>query len=156
MICEAISHPNGGEAIQPQLQAAAADDALAEAMLDTGLQQLQAKPPSLPKSAYFVLSFIANPDRGSNKAGRLQRLIKLQRLMLEQTPSPQAYSEIVDTLRRMDQNAEAAATLQQMIDKYPEQPERSYPGTARGAGAACRSYRGGAGRGLAGRPTRRQ
>jgi len=68
-----------------------------------------------------VLSFIANPDRGSNKTGRLQRLIKLQRLMLEQTPSPQVYRDIVDTLHRLDQNGEAAATLQQLIDKYPDQ-----------------------------------
>jgi len=90
-------------------------------MLDAGLQQLQANPPTLPKSAFNVLSFIANPDRGSNKTGRLQRLIKLQRLMLEQTPSPQVYRDIVDTLHRLDQNGEAAATLQQLIDKYPDQ-----------------------------------
>ena len=68
-----------------------------------------------------MLSFIANPERGSNKTGRLQRLIKLQRLMLEQNPSPQIYKEIADTLRRMDQNAEAAATIQQMIEKYPNE-----------------------------------
>src|SRR5208337_1488318 len=67
------------------------------------------------------LSFIANPERGSNKTGRLQRLIKLQRLMLEQSPSPQAYKDIVDTLHRLDQNAEAALTLQQMVDKYPNE-----------------------------------
>jgi len=121
VISEATSHPNGLEAISAQLQAAAADDALAEAMLDSGLQQLQAKPPTLPKSAFYVLNFIANPDRGSNKTARLQRLIKLQRLMLEQTPTPQAYKEIVDTLHRLDQNAEAAVTLRQMIDKYPDQ-----------------------------------
>ena len=121
VICEAMSRPNGLEAISAQLQAAAADDALAEAMLDAGLQQLQTNPPTLPKSAFYVLSFIANPERGSNKTGRLQRLIKLQRLMLEQNPSPQVYKEIADTLRRLDQNAEAAATIQQMIEKYPNE-----------------------------------
>jgi tetratricopeptide (TPR) repeat protein len=48
-------------------------------------------------------------------------MIKLQRLMLEQNPSPQVYKEIADTLRRLDQNAEAAATIQQMIEKYPNE-----------------------------------
>jgi tetratricopeptide (TPR) repeat protein len=121
VICEAMSRPNGLEAISAQLQAAAADDALAEAMLDAGLQQLQANPPTLPKTAFYVLSFIANPERGSNKTGRLQRLIKLQRLMLDQSPSPQIYKEIADTLRRMGQYADSAATIQQMIDKYPNE-----------------------------------
>jgi len=121
VICEAMARPNGLEAISSQLQAAAGDDALAEAMLDAGLEQLQSKPPTLPRSAFYVLSFIANLERGSDKSGRLQRLIKLQRLMLEQNPSPQVYREIADTLRRMDQNAEAAATIQQMIEKYPNE-----------------------------------
>ncbi len=90
-------------------------------MLDAGLKQLQAKPPALPKSAFFVLSFIANPDRGRNKTGRLQRLIKLQRMMLEQNPGPQIYKEIADTLRRLDEHSEAANTLRQLIEKYPSE-----------------------------------
>ncbi len=121
VICDAMSRPNGLEAISPQLQAAAADDTLSEAMLDVGLQQLKAKPPGLPKTAFYVLSFIANPERGSNKAGRLQHLIKLQRLMLEQSPGPQIYKEIADTFRRLDESAEAAATLHQLIEKYPSE-----------------------------------
>ncbi len=119
VICEAMSRPNGLEAISAQLQAAAADDPLSEQMLDAGLEQLKAKPPTLPKTAFFVLSFIANPERGADKTGRLERLIKLQRLLLEQNPSPQIYREIADTLRRMDQNGEAAATIEQMMEKYP-------------------------------------
>jgi tetratricopeptide (TPR) repeat protein len=119
VFCEAMARPNGAQAIAPQLQAAANDDALAEAMLDAGLQELQAKPPTLPRSAVVVLSFIANPEHGSDKAGRLQRLIKLQRLLLDQNPSPQIYKEIADSLQRMDQFAEAAATLEKMMEKYP-------------------------------------
>ena len=121
VICEAMARPNGLEAITAQLQAAAADDALAEQMLDAGLEQLKAKPPTLPKTALFVLGFIANPERGADKAGRLERLIKLQRLLLEQNPNPQIYLEIADSLRRMDQNAEAAAALEQMMQKYPNE-----------------------------------
>src|SRR5262249_33088252 len=107
VICEAAGRPSGLEAVSPQLQAAAADDALAEAMLDAGLEQLQAKRPTLPPTAINILGFIANPDRGADKKGRLDRLIKLQRLLLAQNPSPQMYREIADTLRRMDQYAEA-------------------------------------------------
>ncbi|MGO9597021.1 MAG: tetratricopeptide repeat protein [Isosphaeraceae bacterium] len=121
VICEAMARTNGLDAITAQLQAAASDDSLAEAMLDAGLQQLRAKPPALPKSAFLVLSYIANPERGTDKAGRLERLIKIQRLLLEQSPTPQIYREIADTLRRMDQVAEAAATIRQMIEKFPSE-----------------------------------
>lgn len=121
VICEAMTRPNGLEAVTPQLQAAAADDALAEAMLDAGLAQLSAKPPTLPRSAFNVLTFIANPDRGINKTKRLERLVKLQQLLLEQNPSPQVYREIADTLRRMEQYAEAAKTLEQMMARYPNE-----------------------------------
>ena len=119
VVCEAMSRPNGLEAISGQLQAAASDDAMAEQMLDAGIEQLKAKPPTLPNTAFFVLSFIANPDRGADKTGRLERLIKLQRLLLEQNPNPKVYLEIADTLRNLDKNAEAAATIAQMMEKYP-------------------------------------
>ena len=92
---------------------------MAEQMLDAGIEQLKAKPPTLPSTAFFVLSFIANPDRGADKTGRLERLIKLQRLLLEQNPNPKVYLEIADTLRNLDKNAEAAATIDQMMEKYP-------------------------------------
>jgi tetratricopeptide (TPR) repeat protein len=126
VICDAMVRPNGLEAVSAQLQAAARDDALAEAMLDAGLEQLQAKPPSLPKSAFYVLSFIANPEQGSDKQGRLQRLLKLQRMLLEQNPSAQIYREVADTLRRMDQHAESARVLEQMMAKYPTEKTGRY------------------------------
>jgi tetratricopeptide (TPR) repeat protein len=119
VICEALTRPNGREAVLDQLQAAAGDDALAEAMLDSGLAQLQAKPPTIPPTAYIVLSFVANPERGKDKHGRLERLVKLQKLLLVQNPSPQIYREIATTLRTMDRYEEAATTLVQMMEKYP-------------------------------------
>jgi tetratricopeptide (TPR) repeat protein len=126
VICEATLRPNGPEAISAQLQAAAHDDALAEAMLDSGLEQLRAKPPVLPRTAIAVLNFIATPEQGSDKPGRLQRLLKLQQLLLEQNPSPQIYREIADTLRRMDQYAESAKVLEQMMAKYPSERTGRY------------------------------
>ena len=46
VISEAWSRPESQEAVKPQLVAAAADDAMAEAMLDEGLKQSTANPPS--------------------------------------------------------------------------------------------------------------
>jgi tetratricopeptide (TPR) repeat protein len=121
VVCDARSRPGGLEAVLPQLQAAATDDALAEQMLDAGIKQLEAKPPTLPRAAFEVLAFIANPERGADKAGRLQQLIKLQRLLLSQHPSPQIYRDIADTYRRMSEYGEAAATLEQMLERYPNE-----------------------------------
>jgi tetratricopeptide (TPR) repeat protein len=126
VICEAVGRPQGLEAVMPQLQAAASDDSLAEEMLDEGLKQLSATPPELPPTAFFVLSNIANPDRGSRKEARLERLLKLQRLMLDRTPNPKIYIEIADTQQRMDQYGEAAATLEQMMEKYPNEKNSRY------------------------------
>jgi len=126
VICESVGKPQGLEAVMPQLQAAASDDSLAEEMLDEGLKQLSADPPALPPTAFFVLSNIANPERGSRKEPRLERLLKLQRLMLDRTPNPKIYIEIADTQQRMDQYVEAAATLEQMMEKYPTEKNPRY------------------------------
>src|SRR5262249_53699619 len=119
--CEALNREATKQAIIPQLQAAAADDSMAEAMLDAGLRGLAEHPPSLPRSAFQILTLIAqNPGRATpNKARRLEKLLKLLRLQVEQSPSSLAYAEIADTQRRLSQYAEAAATLEQMIAKYP-------------------------------------
>ncbi len=121
LICEALAR-NTLEVIQPQLKAAAADDGIAEAMLDAGFAQLSAKPPTLPQNAYQVLTFIANPDRASaNKPRRLEKLLKLHRLLLQQAPNAQTYAEIAFTQRRLGQFAESAASLEQMLAKYPRE-----------------------------------
>jgi len=120
LICEALARPGMLEAIKPQLQTAATDDAMAEAMLDAGLVQLAANPPTLPRNAFQVLAFIANPDRATtNKPLRLEKLLKLHRLQLQQAPTPQVYIEIAITQSRMGKYAEAATTLEQMLAKYP-------------------------------------
>jgi len=121
VISEAWMRPESQEAIKPQLQAAAADDVIAEAILDAGLEQSGANPTTLAKSAHEILSLIANnPGRDShNKIRRLEKLLRLQRLNAEQNPSGLALSEIYDTLRRIGNYAEAATILEQLIAKYP-------------------------------------
>jgi tetratricopeptide (TPR) repeat protein len=120
VICEALNRPSTKVAIAPQLQAAADDDAMAEALLEAGLRGLSDRPPALPPTAFRVLDFIANPERNpANRARRLEQLLKLHRLELEQSPSPQLYREIVETQRLLGRYAQAAATLEEMIAKYP-------------------------------------
>jgi tetratricopeptide (TPR) repeat protein len=120
VLCEAVVRPNTQEAIRPQLQAVAQDDEMAEAMLDSGIEQLSAKPPALPQVAFKVLAAIAGVDRaGSGRPGRLEKLLKLHRLELAQSPSSLVYREIADIQRRLGRFADAAATVEEMFAKYP-------------------------------------
>jgi tetratricopeptide (TPR) repeat protein len=127
VVCETLKPPGAGqefEAVKPQLEAAAADDAMAEAMLDAGLQLLSAKPPGLPpKIANLILSLVAkSPERNSsNKNRRLEKLVKLEQLSLEQNPTPLAYRELADTLQRIGKYAEAASTVEKLIADYPNE-----------------------------------
>src|SRR5262249_26690799 len=128
VICEALNREPAKQAIIPQIQAAAADDEMAEALLDAGLRGLSEQPPSLPPSAFQILNLIAhNPGRASaGKARRLEKLLKLLRLQLEQSPSPLVYVEIHDAQRGLGRHAEAAATIQQLIAKYPGEKSIRY------------------------------
>ena len=121
VIGEAWVRPESQDMVKPQLVGAAIDDAIAEAMLDEGLKQCTAHVPTLSRPAFEVLSLIAtNPGRASvNKKRRLEKLLRLERLMLEQNPTPVAYAEIADTLRRMGNFAEAATAIEQLIAKFP-------------------------------------
>jgi tetratricopeptide (TPR) repeat protein len=125
LLAEAWQRPGSpeAEATAAQLQGAAADDTMADGMLDVGLEQLTTNPPVLPtKSAFAVLSFIANAGRGhSERTHRLEKLLKLQRLLLEQDASPMLYYEIVDNLRRLGRYAEAATMLEEALAKYPKE-----------------------------------
>ena len=121
MISEAWVRNESQDAVKPQLVAAALDDEIAEAMLDEGLRQSLLKNSTLPKTAFQVLSLIANyPGRSSaNKQRRLEKLLRLQRLAVEQNPSDTGYIEIADTLKRLGNFAEAANAVEQLIAKYP-------------------------------------
>ena len=57
----------------------------------------------------------------ATEANKLDKLVPIQRLVLRQNPSPQGYREmaqLLDNLRRYD---EAAATLEEMMTKYPDE-----------------------------------
>ena len=122
VIAEALKSPENLEAIKTQLAAAAADDQMAEAMLDEGVKQVVSSPGRLAKSTYDVLSAIAiNPGPSSqNKKRRLEKLLVIQRCYAEQNPSPIIQDEIADTFRRMGRYAEAATAAEQLLARYPD------------------------------------
>jgi tetratricopeptide (TPR) repeat protein len=122
VFCEALTRPNMEAAIRPQLQAVARDDEMAEAILDAGIGQLSANPPAVPPIAFKVLAAIAGADRvAAARPTRLEKLLKLQRIELAQSPSPVVYREIADTQRRMGRFDDAAVTVHEMFAKYPRE-----------------------------------
>jgi Tfp pilus assembly protein PilF len=119
VMTEALSKPGGPEAIAaiaPQLEAITRDPAYADEVLDAGLKMLSADPPALdPKTALIILTHIAS------RTEKFEKLVALQRILLKQNPSPLAYREIADSLFRMKKYAEAAATLDELIARYPDE-----------------------------------
>jgi tetratricopeptide (TPR) repeat protein len=116
VMTEAITKQGGAEAIAPQLKAIEGDPAYADEVLDAGLRMLGADPPGLEyKPALIILAHIAG------QAEKFDKLVALQRFVLKQNPSPLVYREIADTLYRMHKYGEAAATLEQLMAKYPEE-----------------------------------
>jgi tetratricopeptide (TPR) repeat protein len=68
VMSEAWLRAESQEAVKPQLVAVAVDDAMAEAMLDEGLKQSTANVPGLSRSAFEVLSLIANNPARTRKS----------------------------------------------------------------------------------------
>jgi tetratricopeptide (TPR) repeat protein len=125
LFSEAFKRPGApeSEALVPILKQAASDRAIAEAMLDSGIEELSSNHPRLPaKSAFEILALIANWDRGATyRASAQEKLLKLRRLQLEQAPTEIVYVQIADTQNRLHRFADAATTLEEMIARYPNQ-----------------------------------
>jgi tetratricopeptide (TPR) repeat protein len=121
VVSEAIKRPEGVEAIKSQLAAAAADDEMAEGMLEAGLKQTTAAPKTLSKSTYEVLSYVANgsAQNAENKNRRLVKLLGIERFYAEQNPGPIIQNEIVDTLWRLGRYAESASALEKLMAEHP-------------------------------------
>jgi tetratricopeptide (TPR) repeat protein len=115
VLSEALSKPGGVDAIAPQLKVLETDPKYADELLDAGLKLLTANPPGLEKNGMIILAHIAT------RAGRLEKLLALQRLVLQQNPSPQVYRETIKLLDDMHKYDEAAVTVEQLMDKYPDE-----------------------------------
>jgi len=109
------SQPQRIEALKPQFSQLAADPAYAEAIIDRGLEMLADKPPRLSKASWLVLIRLAN------EANKLDKLLAIQRGFLAQNPSPMVFREIADTLIRLGRYDEAAASIEAMLGKFPDE-----------------------------------
>lgn len=123
VLCEAVARPQGALAVQPQILAASEDDALANELLDEGLKQLTTDPPAVPAdTAFKVLNIIARGGDGlESDSPRLERLLKLQRLMLDKAPNPLLYIEVAQTEQLLKRHGEAAETLEQLFARFPNE-----------------------------------
>jgi tetratricopeptide (TPR) repeat protein len=115
LLGDAFAKPDTLEAVKPQIEAIANDPESAELVLDAGLKLQQAEPPRLSKESRQILGYIAT------KAKKLDKLVPIQRLALRQDPSPQAYREFWLDLYRSGQYEEAAAILEEMLGKFPDE-----------------------------------
>jgi tetratricopeptide (TPR) repeat protein len=116
VMTEALTKPGGAEAIAPQLDAIEHDPAYAEEVLDAGLKLLSADPPRLETQP--ALRILAHIAQGAEK---LDKLVALERILLKQNPSPLAYRGIATTLFRLHKYAEAAAMVEELLAKYPDE-----------------------------------
>ena len=116
VMTEALTKPGGLEAITPQLDAIEHDPAYADQVLDAGLKLLSSVPPGLDSQpAFKLLKHIAT------RAEKLEKLVALDRLELKQNPTPLAYRETADSLFRLRKYSEAVKTLEELLEKYPDE-----------------------------------
>ena len=89
--------------------------------LTKALNKARFRPIALTRSPQLILSIIANNPgpNSANKTRRLEKLLHLQRLILEQNPARNGVSRGCRHLRRLGNYAEAATTIEQLIAKYP-------------------------------------
>jgi tetratricopeptide (TPR) repeat protein len=113
LLGEAFAKPDTLEAVKPQIELIVNDPEFVGQLLDAGLKLQQADPPKLSRESRLVLTYVAT------KAKQLDKLVPIQRLALQRDPSPQAYREFWLDLYRNAKYADAAATLDEMIAKYP-------------------------------------
>jgi tetratricopeptide (TPR) repeat protein len=110
----ARSQRGGRMAIDPQIRLIGTDPDLAGEVLDTGLKMLRAEPPRLGPAGIELLTEIAS------RAGHPDQRVELDRLSLEQDPSPQNYLELADSLVSAARPAEAVDTFEELIGRHPE------------------------------------
>jgi tetratricopeptide (TPR) repeat protein len=119
---EAWAREETKEVIKPLLQALVVDDSLSEEILNVGLHQLETNPAGFTLPAYQILTLVANNpgSHSTNRVGRLEKLLRVQRMRAERTPSDETQREICETLRRMGNYAEAAVELERLLAKQPD------------------------------------
>ncbi|WP_152052296.1 tetratricopeptide repeat protein [Tautonia marina] len=114
----ASTQRSGRLAIETQLRLIGTDPELAGEILDAGIALLNEDPPRLGKVGIELLSEIAS------RSDQLDQRVELDRLSLEQDPSPQNHLELADSLVAAGQPGEAVETFEQLLKRYPELQEQ--------------------------------
>jgi len=109
----ARAQPRGQAAVEPIIKRVGTEPELASRLIETGLEMLRDDPPKLGQAGRALLVELAT------KADQIDELVELDRLILEQDPEPRTYLELVNTLRKAGRPAEAATTLEELIERYP-------------------------------------
>jgi tetratricopeptide (TPR) repeat protein len=119
VVSEAAGQPRGFQAVRPQLELISADPAQVVEVFDAAYQILSKDFAALPRTAFdIVLPFLGNQG-GGDKTKKLEKLLRIQRLLLDQNPTAKEYKEIFDTQQKLGKYADAVEMLEQMIAKYP-------------------------------------
>ncbi|CAN5638882.1 hypothetical protein BH23PLA1_BH23PLA1_09710 [soil metagenome] len=105
----------GREAVEPQVKLISNDPEQADQILEAGLELLRNEEgPPIDPSVRLILIEIAA------KAERIEKLIEIDRLNLEQNPSPLAFEELASTLTMAGRYNDAIETYLKLADDYPE------------------------------------
>lgn len=119
VVGEAAGQPRGFQAVRPQLETVGGDPALAGEILDAAHRALSSNFDALPRSIFdLVLPFIGNQG-GEGKTQKMEKLLRVQLLLLDHEPTAKEYKEIFDTQQKLRKYPEAVATLEKMLAQYP-------------------------------------
>jgi tetratricopeptide (TPR) repeat protein len=127
ILVQALTKPGAVNAIDPLLKEIAHDRSYAFEVLDHGLKLLSANPPGIDKSCLRILYNICGTRvntleaAGENADKELAKLTEIGRLAIKLEPSPLAYRQLVEIQRHQNHVAEAAGTIETLMERYPDE-----------------------------------
>ena len=118
LLARAVTRPGGLESIRPQIESLAVDSRTAASVLDAALKRLTSNPGALQRSTYNSLFYLAR------EADLFDRLVKLRELAVKAEPNPDTYRELTLTYYENGQFTDAARSMSELMDKYPNERDR--------------------------------
>lgn len=110
---DAFAKPGGPEAVAPQAKAIVDEPEYADEVLEAAIRLFEAEPDAFGEPVQKSFAAIAR------LAGKPERLLSLDRLVIRHDPSPQHYRELVVDLFNNARYDEAADSLGELLEKYP-------------------------------------
>jgi tetratricopeptide (TPR) repeat protein len=118
LLAKAMTNPRGLDSLRPQLESLAVAADQSAAVLDAAIKRLEADPKAFQKPTYNSLFYLAR------QSDLWDRLVKLRGLAAKADPSADSLRELALTHYEAGNFAEAAKTMQEIIDKFPDEKER--------------------------------